>query len=674
MSSGTYQNPGQTLVAGGTISVAEIMGIANPAFTVNGQTYDFANAISKLTFKKLTQNSYDNLWNKAIKVQEMGNEGTVQYTFMPAVLPVSNFSQSDIGNRSFGTQMNVWGKNIMFLQTNFWTNEFTALTSKDYLDSIQKMLLGTYSKSISIMKNELSILENTLFCLATAQFYFTDELGRKLQTDPNDPNNLNLGEVNMIWSTQSPRLSIPNSIWGNAPQAFLKQELNALSTWLMLYPQSINTFNIGYSLDRLAVICSLYMRTNLAYALNMGWPTETNMNMVQNSSYVKPALSQWYNLILTDTNTVPYFQNDIGMVSQESMGSVSNNTYTGNPLGYGINNVCPLSYTRNIVAMTSFEGAIDQYYTNDVPFNPYNIGGAKTWYRLGYTWGWGQVHVPNYWGTSYMLLDPKAYCQVFYTNAQATANPDCDWTMSTSYNITVNGTSTSYTMAEPSNFPSNLSGFEMWSIQDNASTGVAFVQLTWGTNTTTNPMYISTVGGTPYCAGVDNMENPYFVYNKVAHGVQYTVVVGYNINQLLTDMYQAQTILNQWEPGMGYGRYCFPALPTVVNDTLSNYEANNNVNGGDQYEIGNSCGLTFAQWAGLRSLRALSTTVQVTNPNTTGNINVFNLIPNGTYQLLELVKIGYNQLYLQPYQYYFSMPNGAPYINNPGYSNNGMGN
>ena len=61
MSSGTYQNPGQTLVAGGTISVAEIMGIANPAFTVNGQNYDFANAISKLTFKKLTQNSYDNL-------------------------------------------------------------------------------------------------------------------------------------------------------------------------------------------------------------------------------------------------------------------------------------------------------------------------------------------------------------------------------------------------------------------------------------------------------------------------------------------------------------------------------------------------------------------------------------------------------------------------------------
>ena len=53
---------------------------------------------------------------------------------------------------------------------------------------------------------------------------------------------------------------------------------------------------------------------------------------------------------------------------------------------------------------------------------------------------------------------------------------------------------------------------------------------------------------------------------------------------------------------------------------------------------------------------------------------MFNLIPTGTYQLLELVKIGYNQLYLQPYQYFFTMPNGAPYINNPGYSNNGMGN
>ncbi|MBO7716384.1 MAG: hypothetical protein J6S85_26340 [Methanobrevibacter sp.] len=60
------------------------------------------------------------------------------------------------------------------------------------------------------------------------------------------------------------------------------------------------------------------------------------------------------------------------------MGTNANGTYTGQPLGYGINNVCDFSYTRNIVAMTSFEGAIDQYYTTNVPFNPYNIDGAKT--------------------------------------------------------------------------------------------------------------------------------------------------------------------------------------------------------------------------------------------------------------------------------------------------------
>ena len=115
----SFNNPGQTLIANGSIPVAEVMGIANSAFVVNGTNSDFATAVGPFTFKKLTQNSYDNLWNKSIKVQELGNNGTVSYVFMPAVLPVSNFSQSDIGNRSFGTQLNVYGKNIMFLQTNF---------------------------------------------------------------------------------------------------------------------------------------------------------------------------------------------------------------------------------------------------------------------------------------------------------------------------------------------------------------------------------------------------------------------------------------------------------------------------------------------------------------------------------------------------------------------------
>ena len=94
---------------------------------------------------------------------------------------------------------------------------------------------------------------------------------------------------------------------------------------------------------------------------------------------------------------------------------------------------------------------------------------------------------------------------------------------------------------------------------------------------------------------------------------------------------------------------------------------------GNSIDIGNSCGLTFAQWAGLRSLRALSAQMLVTN-NDTSEFNGSNLISPGTYQLLDLVKIGYNQVYLQPYQYMFSMPNNVPYINNPGYSSNGSNN
>ena len=333
-----------------------------------------------------------------------------------------------------------------------------------------------------------------------------------------------------------------------------------------------------------------------------------------------------------------------------------------------------MSYTRNIVAMTSFEGAIDQYYTNDVPFNPYNIGGSKTWYRLGYTWGWGQVHVPNYWGTSYMLLDPKAYCHIFQVCTVPNSNPDCDWTQNVSYTVNVNGTTTSYNFTQPSNLITSFNGFDNWNNGSNSDGGTQTITLTWANPSTANPMYISTVGGTPYCNSSDGYSNPYFIYNKVANGVQYTIVVGYNINQLLTDMTQAQTILMQWEPGMGYGRYCFPNLPFNTEDALEMDITNSNLNSGAQFSLGNSCSLTFAQWAGLRSLRALSTTLQVNNNNTSSNITGMNLIPSGTYQLLDLVKIGYNQLYFQPYQYFFSMPNGAPYINNPGYSNNGMGN
>ena len=54
-----FNNPGQVSIAGGQIPVAEVMGISNPAFIINGQANDFATAIGKFTFKKLTQNGYD---------------------------------------------------------------------------------------------------------------------------------------------------------------------------------------------------------------------------------------------------------------------------------------------------------------------------------------------------------------------------------------------------------------------------------------------------------------------------------------------------------------------------------------------------------------------------------------------------------------------------------------
>lgn len=662
----TYENPGQVNIANGTIPVATVMGISNENWVVNGTASNFATAVAKFTYKKLIENSYDNSWNKALRIQEMGNEGTVMYTFLPAVLPVSNWSQSDIGNRSFGTKMNVYGRNILFLQVNFWTNEFVSVTDKDYISSVQKQLIGTYSKSISIMKNELSIIENALFCLATGQFLFTDELGKKILDDPNDPNNLALGQANMLWSTQSPRLTGATTTAGILPNAFLRQELNAFSTWLMMWPLTINTFNIGYSLNQLAVVCSFYMRSNLAFALNAGWPTETQMNMVNNSSYIKPALSQWYNLVLTDTNTVPYLQNDVGLVSPEISGGINepSNNYSAQPLGYGINNICDMGYTRNIVAMTTFEGAIDQYYTTTIPFNPYNIPSSKTWYRIGYMWGWGQVHVPNYWGTSWMFLDPSAYVTVFQTFSTATTNPDCDWTQNISYTV---GTTT-YNFTQPTNL--SVTGF----------TG-SNETYAWSNPGNGNPMAITSGATTitPMCNFEDGDGNPYFIYNKVLNGMQYTILVGYNVSQLLTDMTQAQATLELWEPGMGYKTYCFPALPSDTNDNMLINVSKPYLSG--TVQLGNSCNLTFAQWAGLRSLRALNMPINVTNEQSTTYITVnnqnvapFQLVPNGTYKVMELFKPGYNQLYMQPYQYAWNMPNDVPYLTNPGYSQSSSSN
>ena len=765
MAGNVWNNPGNVSVQHGTIDVATIMGIANPSFKVNGQMMDFASAIGAIQFKKLTQNPYDSGWNKAINVQAMGNEGTVQYTFMPAVLPVSNFSQSDMGNRSFGTQMNVFGKNIMFLQSNFWTNEFVALTSDNYLDNIQKMLLGTYSKSIAIMKNELSIMENALFCLASGQFLFADEIGKKIQQDPSDPNNLMVGAPQILWSTQAPRQDALHTFLGNIPQAFLKQELNALSTWLMTWGMTITTFAVGYSIDQLALACSYYMRTNLAYVLNLGWPTDTNMQIVNRPSYIGTALSQWYNLVLTDVNTMPYFQNEVGLVTQESMGQVNaNGTFSGQPLGYGINNICNMSYTRNIIGMTVYAGALDQYYTTEVPFNPYNIASSKTWYRLGYTWGWGQVHVPNFWGTSWMFLDPNAYIEVIGVEqgTQVTydvAPTNSNWVnasgdtvqnvsfqsmhrIPTDWYVEVQGNGSTYYLNSSSTpmysgdvcYPAYIaygSSVGSQSATNNTAgysnpcsltsdTNCVLTGVTWNTLANyvcyqdNDGQWVSAtnlvVNNYPNNSTLNNTNqvvftDPIFIYarpqNASASNTNTTlaselVIYRIHINQLLDDMTQAQAVELSWEPNMGYDTYCFQQLPKTITEPLQQgsyqLQAGTDLNGnqaqtwtpneiqlpsGDVATLGNSCGLNFAQWALTRSFRALSMNMLVTNkystvksadggaPTVQGQLN---LIPNGNHQLLDVVRVGYDQLYMQPFQYLFNMPNGAPYINATGYS------
>lgn len=555
-----FNNVGQTTIQSGNINVAEVVGIANPAFTINGQQYPLVNAVSEFQFKKLIENSYDDSWNKGIKVRETGNEGTVQYTFMPVALPVSNFTQSDIGNRSFGTKANVWGKNMMVLQTNFWTNEYVALTDRDYIDSIQKQLIGTYAKSIAIMKNELSLIENAIYCLATGQFYFADEIGKKISGDPLDPNNIDNGELNILWTLQKPRLTPDvNTILGGTSNFFLKQELSKISAWLMTWTMSLTQFNIGFSLNRLSVVASNYFRNNLAQALDMGWPTQTNMDMVKNSSFVSPTLSRWFNLLLTDTDTTPLLQNEVPMVSPEILPNGDN---AGQPLGYGINNICNMSYLKNVIGMTTFDGAMEQYYTTNVPFNPYNLGG-KTWYRLGYAWGWGQVHIPNYWGTSYMFLDPSAYINItnFSTAAAPAGATNKDWTVTSSSSTTNN--------------------------------------------------------------------DPIYTVEKTLNGIIYTATYQMLINQLLTDMTQAQAWELYMEPGMKYDLYAFPSLPTQITDTIS----------------GNVANLTFLQWATYSSFFGLNKSLTV----------------DGKQQkIFDLRKVGYNQLTFAPFTIPWTYPVGTP--------------
>lgn len=558
MSNNIYNNPNEYARTSGAINVAELMG-ASDLVTYNGQKLSYAQYISKVTQNILLNNSYEASWtSKGFKTIEVGNYGTRQYEFKPANLPVSNYSQSDQGNRSFATAFQVYGKPIMFLQTNFWTNEFVNMTAPQFISGIQEELISSLNKSIPIVKTELGFMEFTLFALASGQFFFADEMGKNVADDPNDPNSLNLGQFNILWSTQAPRLQPTNTLLGNTQQAFLKQEFDNMSKWLMKFPMSVNMWAVGYDINKIHIDCSYYMRTNLATAINLGWPTNTNKDILENKSFEGATISQWLNILLTDTGTYPHLQNVINQVVPEVQPSTSG---SGSPLGYGINNVCSFDYLRNVIATISHEGSIESYVTPYVPFNPYT--NSKTFYRLGGTFGWGQVHLPILSATNYAILDPSAYITInSFTTMQGEGGANQDWMLKGHGNAPFEG------------------------------------QIT---------------------------------YEKTLNGNMYILTFTVNIDQLLDDMTQAQAIENQWEPGMCYNLYNFPQLPTAITDVIPCAIPN----------------FTFAQWAMYRSFRGLT----------------YKTLANGkNVSLMDLFKVGDNQLTFAPFDYTFNFPKDTPVV------------
>lgn len=431
-----FNNNNSYLQQSGTIPGSNIMGIS-PVKVKGGQVLPFAQAIGKITQDNFIDNSYDSAYLMKLKMREVSMTGEIQYVFKPAALPVSNYAQTDAGNRSFGTELQVYGKPILWLQTNFWTNEFVNTTDPKYIPGIQEMLLTSYAKSISITKGLLAFQEATLFSLASGQFYFVDELGRTADVDPLDPNDVDMGAIAFTWSTQQPTKIPQQTYLGNTSKAFLQRELNMMSKWLMNFPLSINTFAIGYDLDKIHIDCSYYMRSNLANAINLGWPTETNVKVLNNKSFDNAYLSNWLNITLTNTGTFPYLQNSFKLVQQEQAPTSGNGG--GSILGFGVNNINDFSYLNNVVAYISMEGSMECYTTPYVPFNPYT--NSKTWYRLGGTWGWGQVHLPILSATNYALIDSNTYITINSRQSEATTKPNQDWVAaSTNNNAATNPT------------------------------------------------------------------------------------------------------------------------------------------------------------------------------------------------------------------------------------------
>ena len=403
----------------GQIPLQELMGMSK--LTVGGQNLPFVQAGSKLTQNIFIDNVYNNwFFTKGLKTREVSGTGEYQYVFKPAALPVSNYAQTDAGNRSFATEFQVYGKHILFLQTNFWSNEFITLTKEDFITGIQEMLLGSYTKSISMVKAMLGFQEAAMFSLASGQFLLTDWLGKTTDDDVGDPNNVDVGNITILWSTQQPaKAGQLTTLVNRTP---MRKELDMLSTFMMKFDLAYNMFAIGYDLDKIHIDCSPYMRKNLSQVLNLGWPTETNMNVLNKKSYIGPELSKWFNITLTDTGTQPLLQNRIPLVAPEVAPNAANG---GNPLGYGVNNVNDFGYLKNLVAYISMDGSVETYTTPYVPFNPYT--NSKTFYRLGGTWGWGQVHLPILAATNYALIDSRAYITINSITTATSTEANHEW-------------------------------------------------------------------------------------------------------------------------------------------------------------------------------------------------------------------------------------------------------
>ena len=403
----------------GQIPLQELMGMSK--LTVGGQNLPFVQAGSKLTQNIFIDNVYNNwFFTRGLKTREVSGTGEYQYVFKPAALPVSNYAQTDAGNRSFATEFQVYGKHILFLQTNFWSNEFITLTKEDFITGIQEMLLGSYTKSIAMVKAMLGFQEAAMFSLASGQFFLTDWLGKTTDDDVGDPNNVDVGNITILWSTQQPaKAGQLTTLVNRTP---MRKELDMLSTFMMKFDLAYNMFAIGYDLDKIHIDCSPYMRKNLAQVLNLGWPTETNMNVLNKKSYIGPELSKWFNITLTDTGTQPLLQNRIPLVTPEVAPNAANG---GNPLGYGVNNVNDFGYLKNLVAYISMDGSVETYTTPYVPFNPYT--NSKTFYRLGGTWGWGQVHLPILAATNYALIDSRAYITINSITTATSTEANHEW-------------------------------------------------------------------------------------------------------------------------------------------------------------------------------------------------------------------------------------------------------